>query len=264
MVEYREGQTATNPKTGQKIIYQGGLWVAMKPAGPQPKAAPKLTEGQAKAAGQAVLMDQALGDYTAAQRDGYNPAGTRNVLARWVEGDEGGGFRGWAADLIRDDTSDRGRASELAYTEGALRALTGAAATPGEIRTTARNMFRQPGESDAVEPQKLATRQRFYDAVKQTAGEGYLDPKAPGSLVNPLRLNPGQSRNEIDLGAHYYDDQGNIRRNDNGDRGNPIVKKAAQPKPAASQPVRVRTIDEAMALAPGTVFITPDGRKKVR
>lgn len=29
-------------------------------------------------------------------------------------------------------------------------------------------------------------------------------------------------------------------------------------------PVRVQTIDEARALAPGTVFITPDGRRKVR
>jgi len=35
--------------------------------------------------------------------------------------------------------------------------------------------------------------------------------------------------------------------------------------PAASgAPVRVRSIDEARALAPGTVFITPDGRRKVR
>lgn len=26
-MEYREGQTATNPKTGQKVIYKGGQWV---------------------------------------------------------------------------------------------------------------------------------------------------------------------------------------------------------------------------------------------
>jgi hypothetical protein len=34
--------------------------------------------------------------------------------------------------------------------------------------------------------------------------------------------------------------------------------------PATGQPVRVNTPEEAMKLAPGTVFITPDGRQKVR
>jgi len=33
-------------------------------------------------------------------------------------------------------------------------------------------------------------------------------------------------------------------------------------QPAA--PIRVRTVQQAMALPPGTVFITPDGRRKVR
>lgn len=27
MSEYREGQTATNPKTGQRVVYKGGQWV---------------------------------------------------------------------------------------------------------------------------------------------------------------------------------------------------------------------------------------------
>ena len=52
-MEYREGQTATNPKTGQKIVYQGGFWVS---AGQQDKskmlAAPEqksIEEARAKA-----------------------------------------------------------------------------------------------------------------------------------------------------------------------------------------------------------------------
>ncbi len=28
MTEFREGQTATNPKTGQKIVFKGGQWVS--------------------------------------------------------------------------------------------------------------------------------------------------------------------------------------------------------------------------------------------
>jgi hypothetical protein len=36
------------------------------------------------------------------------------------------------------------------------------------------------------------------------------------------------------------------------------------PAKASSAPVRVQSVDEARKLAPGTVFITPDGRRKVR
>jgi hypothetical protein len=35
-------------------------------------------------------------------------------------------------------------------------------------------------------------------------------------------------------------------------------------KAGPGAPARPKTIEEARALAPGTVFITPDGRKKVR
>lgn len=38
----------------------------------------------------------------------------------------------------------------------------------------------------------------------------------------------------------------------------------ATPAAGASEPVKVRTVQQAMALPPGTVFITPDGRRKVR
>ena len=40
--------------------------------------------------------------------------------------------------------------------------------------------------------------------------------------------------------------------------------KAQIPRKANSGPVRVSTPQEAMALAPGTIFITPDGKRKVR
>jgi len=33
-MEFREGQTATNPKTGQKLKYEGGFWVAVPGTGP--------------------------------------------------------------------------------------------------------------------------------------------------------------------------------------------------------------------------------------
>ncbi len=40
--------------------------------------------------------------------------------------------------------------------------------------------------------------------------------------------------------------------------------RAAAPRKAAAEPVRVKSPEDAARLAPGTVFITPDGRRKVR
>lgn len=33
MADYREGQTATNPKTGQKIVFKNGQWINAGPSG---------------------------------------------------------------------------------------------------------------------------------------------------------------------------------------------------------------------------------------
>lgn len=52
---------------------------------------------------------------------------------------------------------------------------------------------------------------------------------------NPIDLSDGSSRAHIPKGAYYTDAQGNIRRNDHGDDGNPIIKPAA-PKAAAATP----------------------------
>jgi hypothetical protein len=44
-----------------------------------------------------------------------------------------------------------------------------------------------------------------------------------GALENPYDLSRGQSRSTIPLGAYYKDPFGNLRRNDNGDTGNPKI-----------------------------------------
>ena len=46
-----------------------------------------------------------------------------------------------------------------------------------------------------------------------------------GTRQNPFDLSGGGSRNALPRGAYYRDPQGNLRRNDNADRGNPIIEK---------------------------------------
>ncbi len=49
-----------------------------------------------------------------------------------------------------------------------------------------------------------------------------------GTIDNPIDLSQGQSRAGVPQGAYYLDPQGNIRRNDNGDAGNPIFRPAGK------------------------------------
>lgn len=72
---------------------------------------------------------------------------------------------------------------------------------------------------------------RVRDAMMRTT---------PGlSLTNPIDLSDGRSRTTIPRGAYYRDPQGNVRRNDNADAGNPIFKPAATKAPALPPGVSV-------------------------
>jgi hypothetical protein len=72
--------------------------------------------------------------------------------------------------------------------------------------------------------------ERFRSAVK-----GYTPGLTPDT---PIKLKTG-SRELIPRGAYYEDPQGNIRRNDNGNAGNPIIKRAATPgRPTPGAPAK--------------------------
>jgi hypothetical protein len=82
--------------------------------------------------------------------------------------------------------------------------------------------------------------------VRHQPGLGVTNPFALGSV----------SPDEIPQGAYFETPDHRVFQNRRG-----------APAPAAVRnqaPVRVGSVDEAMALPPGTVFVTPDGRRKVR
>lgn len=59
-------------------------------------------------------------------------------------------------------------------------------------------------------------------------------PKGAGSQASPFDLSGGQSREMIPRGTYYRDPQGNIRRNNSGDAGNPIIPPPRKPAPATA------------------------------
>lgn len=71
---------------------------------------------------------------------------------------------------------------------------------------------------------------------------GVLGRRYPGlSEDQPLILQEGRSRADLPKGAFYQDPQGNVRRNDNADRGNPIIRKA----PPIAPPPRAKAASAA-------------------
>lgn len=192
---------------------RGGMQVLRQGSKGSTEGLPDIKEFQSKAAAQATLMDQSLTDYNAARRQGYEPTSWKNRAAMALESVPLGGA--FMADVIRDNPSERGRAAELAYTEGSLRALTGAAATEGETRRNARNMFRQPGESEAVEPNKRAVRERFAATTKRIAGPAYMPPEPGSSMDNPFVLT-SQNRAQIPEGAYFKAGDGKVYRQQKG------------------------------------------------
>lgn len=71
---------------------------------------------------------------------------------------------------------------------------------------------------------------QFRENLKKV--RSYVAETTPGVRVeNALDLSAGQSREALPRGVYYRDPQGNVRRNDNGDKGNPIVKKAVSSGP---------------------------------
>lgn len=273
------GEIQTNPRNpAQKAQWNGSRWVAvptagggagMRPApaewgsgavvmpngdvlGPQgprggqrPKlgtinpsgeVAPEIKEFQSNAAFRATLMDEGQRKYEEARRRGYDPG--RDILPRAVEGIWGVGP--FVANVIRDDPAEMGRAAELQFVDGALRTTTGANAPEPEVVRGNKAYFQQPGEAPAVEKDRSVLRKRFRDQSVRIAGPAYIDPYAPGGNPrNPLDLSDGRSRASVPRGAYYRDGQGNVRLNENGDRGNPIIIRApARPQPARPAPAR--------------------------
>lgn len=73
-----------------------------------------------------------------------------------------------------------------------------------------------------------------------------VKPKGQGSYASPFDLSGGQSRREIPQGSYYRDPEGNIRRNENFDAGNPII---TAPRKAGKRGKGVPFLNEAAGLA---------------
>lgn len=174
-MEYQEGQTATNPKTGVKIVFRGGAWHNAGAAG-NAVATPesiKLTEDQGKSQGYARLMNTAETQFQEAERQGYDPGDARNIVADFAEGLDlpliGKPIAGMAP-FIRDDVSDAAVKAKRAWQDAQLKAMTGAGQSAPEMVENPRTYFPQPGEGEDAANNAADVRATAYASARTRAG----------------------------------------------------------------------------------------------
>jgi hypothetical protein len=133
----------------------------------------------------------------------------------------------WAYDLDKDVDTLRARVgfNELA----AMRAASPTGGALGNVTEKELAMLQAAGSNLEVGQ----SGDQFRSNLDRL--EGTVKARQPGlTPETAVDLSGGQSRTTIPKGAYYRDPQGNIRRNDNLDAGNPIMRPANGRKAATS------------------------------
>lgn len=279
-----EGEVRINKRDpNRRAIFTNGVWVEQAPIskGP-PKLAVPLQRDELGEAGeiQAAVEMNGMLDRTRDQLEGggLELGPVKNLVSRAQN------FMGASTPSSRNYASFKSNLEKLR--NESLR-LNKGVQTEGDAQRAWNELFtnlndeelvkQRLGEVEAINQRAVAARQSRMQLRRQSQNVGPIDTNVftLGSRQNPHDLSRGEARETIPPGVYYRDPWGNVRRNDNGSAGNPKIdprtgrqiQEAAGPArraPTGSVPVRVSSPEEADALAPGTVFITPDGRRKVR
>lgn len=237
----QNGDVAINRRTGERAVFQNGQW--LKQTG----------GGQVGGAEQRGRLAMGLGPMVQAQQDMANIEArgnpysmTQNLDNATAEALAGIGlelpswginFRpleGVAKSIGGQDFQDYKQAA-AAFESQLMPIMSGAAVSPSEAQRQIRAALPELGDSVETLKTKARVRKMLLNGAARQMGAQLPYPDVPTFGVNTEAVHQG---------------------------GGP-------PPPDPSQiqgggPVRVSSPQEAAQLPPGTVFITPDGRRKVR
>lgn len=151
----------------------------------------------------------------------------------------GTGMQKWAPNLMRGPEFQQYTAAKNNWISAVLRKESGAAISQPEYQNADREYFPQIGDGPEVLAQKSELRRIAEHNMRVVAGGAAS--KAESSSPTP-------------------------QQSPTAPQTTSAPPTPSQPAPAAppQQPVQVNTPEEAAALPPGTVFLTPDGRRKIR
>jgi hypothetical protein len=231
-----EGQAAINKRTGARAVFTNGQWVSA-----DGKAQPMEASMRSRMDLGLAPMVQSHQDMRAVEAQGNPYAFTRdpgNTVAKTLSDVElpewmGGGnpLKGFAQWIGGQDFQDYEQAA-ASFESQLMPIMSGAAVTPSEASRQIRSALPALGNSSKTLGDKGFTREMMLNGAAKAKGLPLPFPNVPTYGINTLAVPQGKPQ------------------------------PAAQPR--AGGPVRVNTPQEAMSLPPGTEFVTPDGRRKVR
>jgi hypothetical protein len=185
-MQYREGQTATNPKTGQKIVFQGGFWVEARPPTPTGAAA-----GDANIRGRVALglppSIEAERSLSGAERGG-NP-----LMKDW--GAAALSAIGWEgpARVVGGDDYQAYRQASKTFESSLMPIFSGSAVTPSEAERFISANLPQATDTPATLATKSRNRRMILNAAAEIAGKPLPFPDVP-SWNGPQRMKPSARR----------------------------------------------------------------------
>lgn len=159
------GTTGNAPPSGYRARADGNLEpIPGGPADPNSKANKALTEDQAKSAGYAIRMEDALKTINSVATT--NPGATRpgvgtamiNALPEGV------------ANALRPEDRQRVEAAQLDALDAALTLATGAAYTKEQLQGLSRAYFAQPNDGDKTVAEKQARLNKIIETARLRAG----------------------------------------------------------------------------------------------
>jgi hypothetical protein len=161
---------------------------------------------------------------------GYTPGNLRDAAGTAIgSGQRAGPVSRFVGNSIMSEGGQLYRQAQEDWVRSKLRRESGAVIGEDEMAREIQVYFPQPGDTPAVIEQKRQARAVAVTAMRQAAGRaGATVPQTGGQTQWP------------------------------GGRG------VADPPPPGGQERRVSTPAEAEALAPGTIYVTPDGRRFTR
>lgn len=179
------------------------------------------------------------------RRNPFNEHPVRSFLSSLDNG-KAAEWAGFSLDPIARGTPGKGQQDFQDYDQAAksfeaaiLPIMSGAAVTPSEAQRQIRSNLPAWGDTPLTLERKATNRAMMANAAAELVGKPRPFPK-------------------VGVWDSAGDKAGSQPR-----PGQPDARAGSAPA-AKRAPVKVQTVEQAKALPPGTVFITPDGRTKVR
>lgn len=207
---YTEGQTATNPRTGQRIVYRNGRWVTQTSNGQTSFddsigiGANPSAETRSRIAVQYAPARDAVQQLDNLEREQGNVL-NNNAFASTLDASSNGTLNNAVSRFIGGDDYQQYQSAAKTFESAVLPIMSGAAVTDSEAARQIRAALPQLGDNDAVLRDKAIRRRQMVNSIANMGRQQRPFPNNQIRVPNPNqpqgRYTPAQMRTLRGLGA---------------------------------------------------------------